>query len=158
VWLIKILLILTFVWVAAQDLKDRKVYWFLFLSVALLCGFLHYQNTLPELFMTATAINLFFVLILVVFVFLYSKLKLKTEMKHVFGSGDLLLFLGLAFSFSSISFMVLFSSALVFSLLVHLVLKKNNPGTVPLAGYMSLFFAMAYLVHWLGFADMLYKL
>jgi hypothetical protein len=130
----------------------------LFLAVALLCGFLHYRNTLPELFLTATAINLFFVLILVIAVFLYSRIKLKTEMKQVFGSGDLLLFLGLAFSFSSISFMVLFSSALVFSLLVHLVLKKNNPGTVPLAGYMSMFFAVVYLVHWLGFADMLYKL
>lgn len=149
---------MTFVWVAAQDLKDRKVYWFLFLAVTLLCGLLHYQNTLPGLFLTATAINLFFVLILVIAVFLYSRIKLKTEMKQVFGSGDLLLFLGLAFSFSSISFMALFSSALVFSLLVHLVLKKNNPGTVPLAGYMSLFFVVAYLVHWLGFADMLYKI
>jgi len=97
--------------------------------------------------------------ILLLVVYIYSKFKLKTALKNTFGMGDILLFLGLAFSFSSISFVVLFVFALVFSLVLHLFLKKKSSyDTVPLAGYMSLFFMIAYATHWLGGIPHIYSI
>jgi hypothetical protein len=47
--------------------------------------------------------------------------------------------------FSTISFLTLFVFSLVFALVVHQFLKNNHPEeTVPLAGYMSLFFGSIY--------------
>ncbi|WP_379852787.1 hypothetical protein [Flavobacterium zhouii] len=70
----------------------------------------------------------------------------KPLLKEVFGLGDVLFFIFMAFSFSIISFFVLFVFALVFSLLLHSVLQhKQIVKTVPLAGYMSLFFGVVYV-------------
>lgn len=152
---IKIALIITLAFVLFQDVKARQVYWFLFPLTAIFCGSLHYLNTLPELFYMSVAINLGFTALLLLFVFLYAKIKLKSDFKQVFGLGDLLLFLALAFSFSTVSFIVLFISALLFSLILHIALNKKDT-TVPLAGYLSLFFGIAYMAHWFEFIHSLY--
>jgi len=142
-----------------QDIKERKVYWFLFPIVGLCAGILFYQNTYPQLFYTTVLLNLVFVAILIAIVFLYSKFKLKTTISNTFGMGDGLLFFALTFSFSSISFIILFVFGLIFSLTLHLILKKNSKHqTVPLAGYLSLFFAVAYLSNWIGILESVYIL
>lgn len=80
-------------------------------------------------------------------------------MKNTFGLGDILLFVALAFTFASMSFIIFFIFGLVFSLLLHLLLKhKSKLKTVPLAGYLSLFFSVAYISNWLGFLPTLYIL
>jgi hypothetical protein len=67
------------------------------------------------------------------------------------------LFFVLAFSFSSISFIILFVFGLIFSLVLHLLLKKKSKhSTVPLAGYLSLFFSIAYVSHWGGILKSVY--
>jgi len=154
---IKIALILSLVFILLQDIKSRLVYWFLFPIAGLCCGILHYYNTLTELFYLSILFNLVFVIILLLIVYLYTKFKIKTTFDKVFGLGDVLLFLALALSFSSISFIVFFSSALIFALVLHLVLN-NKSTTVPLAGYMSLFFGCTYLAYWLGFINSLYSI
>lgn len=112
-----------------------------------------------NLFYITISINLMFVLILIVVVFLYSKIKLKTTISNTFGLGDALLFSALAFTFSSISFVILFVFGLLFSLVLHLALKsKAKHKTVPLAGYLSLFFTIVYVTHWFGFLKMLYTI
>ena len=155
--LIKIALLLSLAVVLIQDLKERLVYWFLFPIIAILSGILHYYNTLPELFYTAVALNLIFTSLLLFIVFLYAKIKLKTRFNQVFGLGDLFLFLALAFSFSTVSFIVLFISALLFSLVLHVGLNKKNK-TVPLAGYLSLFFGMIYMAYWFDIIHSLYSI
>ncbi len=143
--------------VLIQDIKERQVYWFLFPMIGLLSGVLLYQNLFPDLFYKTVLLNLAFVGILIAVVFLYSKLRLKTSVLNTFGLGDGLLFLALAFSFSSISFIILFVFGLVFSLVLHLVLKrKSKQTTVPLAGYLSLFFAITYLSHWVDILKSVY--
>ncbi|TJY37402.1 hypothetical protein E5167_05520 [Pontimicrobium aquaticum] len=155
--LAKIILIGSLGGICYQDVKDRKVYWFLFPITALSAGLLFWNKTITELFFLATIINLMFVSSLLLIVLLYARLKLKTSIKSVFGMGDLLLFIGLSFTFSSISFIVIFSCSLIFSLLIHLFLKKDNI-LVPLAGYMSLFFGLTYIAYWSGVINSIYSL
>lgn len=155
--LIKVILITSLLLVFWQDLKDREVYWFLFPIIALISGVLLYKKLLPRLFYTTLTINLTFILILILVVYLYSKLKLKTSINKVFGLGDGLIFIALAFTFSSVSFLVLFVFGLIFSLVIHLAVKtKSKLYTVPLAGYLSLFFALSYLSYWSGLLQSVY--
>ena len=145
--------------VLLQDIKERQVYWFLFPIIGLCAAILFYNNTIPELFYTTVVVNFIFILLLLGAVLLYSKLKLKTSISNTFGLGDGLLFLALIFSFSSISFIILFVFGLIFSLVLHLILNKNSKHqTVPLAGYLSLFFSIAYLAHWFGILKSVYTI
>lgn len=159
-FLIKILLALTFLIVFIQDDQDRLVYWFLFPTVAASCGTLFYLNTLPELFLAALVVNLSFVLMLILSLMMYSRVKLKTNISNTIGIGDLFLFVALTFSFTSLSFVILFVCALVFSFGLHLCRNKStSPNqTVPLAGYMSLFFFIIYVTHWIGILPIVYQL
>ena len=118
-----------------------------------------FKSLSVAVFVASIITNLLFVFLLLAVVFLYSKFKLKTSIKNTFGLGDGLLFIALAFTFTSVSFLVLFVFGLIFSLVVHLVLKRHSEHkTVPLAGYLSLFFAIVYSVHWLGLTETLYSI
>jgi len=142
-----------------KDLKERKVYWFFFPIIALLSGILHCDNVMLESFFLSTIINLTFISILLLVILLYSKYKLKMKFSDTFGLGDVLLFIALSFTFTSVSFLVLFISALIFSLLLHFIVKNNQKNkTVPLAGYMSLFFGLAYLGYWFGIINAVYTI
>lgn len=155
---IKLILIIAFALVFLQDYKERQVYWFLFPIIGVLGGILFYQNTLSELFLVSILMNLTFLVALTLIIYLYAKLKLKTKFFNTLGLGDLLLFLAISVSFSTVSFIILFISALIFSLVLHLILYKSQKTvTVPLAGYMSLFFLTSYLFHWIGFVNIVYN-
>ncbi|ARV08201.1 hypothetical protein BTO05_00555 [Winogradskyella sp. PC-19] len=157
--LLKIILITGFALILFQDIKERQVYWFLFPLVALISGILFYNSTILELFIINVLVNLAMVVFLLTIVYSYSIFKLKTSPKNVFGLGDALLFIGLAFSFASISYIVIFVFSLIFSLLLHLLLKqKNKVTTIPLAGYMSLFFILVYVSNWTGITTNLYSI
>ncbi|WP_241974241.1 hypothetical protein [Winogradskyella wandonensis] len=118
-----------------------------------------FNNIYDEFLLMTIAINLLVVVFMLSIVFMYSRYKLKTSFNKTLGLGDVLLFLALAFSFASVSFIVLFVFGLVFSLILHLILKqKSKLQTVPLAGYLSLFFAISYLAYWTGFLPTLYIL
>lgn len=155
--LIKIILIITLGFIFVQDYKERQVFWFLFPLVGLCCGILFYNGTLPELFLTSVILNFAFIGILLLTVILYSRLVLKVNVSDAFGLGDALLFGGLVFSFSTVSFLVIFVFALAFSLITHLSLKRfSKIKSVPLAGYLSLFFGASYIAFWLGITNSLY--
>ena len=68
------------------------------------------------------------------------------------------LFCTLAIALTLMTFMIVFVFGLVGSLLLHLVLKKSKSESVPLAGYMSVFFAFVYAAHWMGFLTPAYTL
>ncbi len=157
--ILKIILIVILAYICFQDIKERQIYWILLPIVAGLCSVLFYKSTLQELFFNAVLLNFSFVLLLILIIFVYSKIKHKSNFFNVIGLGDVLLFFGLALSFSTISFIVIFISALIFSLALHLLLKqKSTFNTIPLAGYMSLFFAITYISFWSGVINGLYTL
>ena len=156
---LKIILLLLLGLIFFQDYKDRQVYWFLFPLVGLFSGYLFYQSTLPELFLVSVGLNALFISFLLFIVVLYSKLILKLKFTEAFGLGDALLFVSLIFSFATVSFLIIFVFALFFSLLIHLILKKYSAlKTVPLAGYLSLFFGFSYIASWLGITNSLYAI
>lgn len=156
--LIKISLIAAFLLVIYQDIKEREVYWFLFPMIGVFAGYLFFKGTLPELFFVSVVMNLILSIILISVVFLYSKIKLEVSLKSVMGLGDLLLLFFLSFSFSTISYIIILIGSFIFSLAIHMVLKsKSKILTVPLAGYMCLFFLITYLSYWTGIIDSLYN-
>ena len=157
--ILKIILIASLCLIFYQDLKERQVYWFLFPLFATISAILFYNSTLPELFYISVGMNFIFISILLLIVFLYSKLKLKSNFSETFGFGDVLLFVGLIFSFSTISFLILFVFSLLFALIIHLIIKQYSKlQSVPLAGYISLFFGLTYILYWAGFTSSLYAL
>ena len=155
----KIILVIALLYILIQDVKERKVYWFLFPILMMASGVLFYKNTLPELFLVNTMMNSLFVGLLFFVMYVYSKIKLKKSLSQVFGLGDALLFIGLVVSFSFVSFIVVFVFSLVFSLVVHLLLKAHQKEkTIPLAGYMCLFFLITYISFWTGLTTKLYSI
>jgi len=154
---LKIILICTLALIFYQDLKERQVYWFLFPLFATCSAVLFYTSTIPELFYVSVGMNIICISILLLIVFLYSRLKLKTTFYKTIGLGDVLLFIGLVFSFSTISFLVIFVFSLLFALVSHLLVKQYSKfQTVPLAGYISLFYSIAYISYWTGLTPSLY--
>jgi hypothetical protein len=154
--IIKVVLLLALIMVFLQDLKERQVYWFLFPLIAICSGIILYRQMFSELFLITLIINIAFVLILLSSVVLYSNLKMKQSITKTFGLGDGLLFLALAFTFPSVTFLILFVFGLIFSLIIHLFSKNQAKSTtVPLAGYLSLFFAIAYLGNWVGLLNLI---
>jgi len=156
---LKITLILTFLLIFYQDVKERLVWWFLFPIIGLISGILYVFETSFELFLYSILFNSIFILILLTVLYLYTKLKMKIDIKESIGLGDILLFFALTCTFSLISFITLFVFSLILSLLLHLILSKNDAQkTVPLAGYISLFFAISYLANWSELINNLYSL
>lgn len=155
---LKLILIATFVLVFLQDYRERQVHWFLIPMIGILGGVMFYNSTLPELFFIGFAMNLGFLAILVLFIIVYARFKLRMHLLKVMGLGDLLFFIAMSLAFPTLTFIVLFVFSLVFSLVLHLYLSKHQKGaTVPLAGYMSLFFGLTYLTHWSGIINLVYQ-
>lgn len=139
---LNILMILLLLWIFYEDLKQRQITLIVILALILLGGFLNYQKQILELFLIHSIINILVVLMVVGILWVYSKLKLKTGLFDVFGSGDLLFFLFLAVSFPITTFLVIFSSSLIFSLLVSIAIKKSMKKWIPLAGLQALFLSV----------------
>lgn len=157
-WFLKLLIIINFSLILFQDCKDRKVYWFLYPALGIL-AFVLQMNFIPIYsVLINTGFNLLFISVLLIICFLYASFKLKKNLlKEVFGLGDVLFFIFISFSFSVVSFFVLFVFSLIFSLLLHLVLQhRQKEKTVPLAGYMSLFFGAVYGISFFCDCNFLY--
>lgn len=155
--IIKITLIGVLLLIFWQDVKDREVYWFLFPLMAVCAGILHFLNISPITAMLNITINMIIVAVLLLSVFLYSNYRLKLHFFEAIGLGDVLLFLGLSMTFSTISFVIILVFGLLFSLITFLSVKKRAKfKVVPLAGYLSLFFCLTYLADWLDIIHNLY--
>lgn len=136
---LNILMIILLLWIFYQDMKDRQITLVLMLGLLLLGGYLNYEKQILELFLINSIINMFAVITVVLVLWVYAKFKLKTGLFKVFGTGDLLFFLFLSISFPTTTFLVIFSSSLIFSWAISMVLKNKMKKWVPLAGLQALF-------------------
>lgn len=151
------LLLVTLLIIGIQDFKERMIYWFLPVLVLLYGSFLFYDVVLIEQFWIAVGFNFCFILFLLLSIYLYSRYKLKVSLKEALGLGDILLFLALACSMNTVSFIITLIFSMIFSLSMHLVFKKKSTfNTVPLAGYISLFYIFVFLAQWLNLMDSIY--
>lgn len=123
-----------------QDIKERQVTFVVLLLGIILGGHLHYTNSFFEFFLFNISINVLLISLISIMLYLYVKLKLQQPFFEAIGVGDILFFLLLAVSFPTISFLVVFSVSLLFSLILFLTVKRKlKKQTVPLAGFQALF-------------------
>ena len=177
--LIKITLLISLLAIFYQDQKDRMVYWWLFLIVSIGFSIVHLKEVGWLQLGIHSAFNVVIVLFMLLVLMGYTRLRFQTfNLQSVFALGDILFLLAVAIGFTTVSFIILLVFGLLFSLLIHFALRsikfkiQNNENefsrkhtseqvqeitdTVPLAGYLSLFFVGVLLVHWVGFYDHLY--
>ena len=135
-------------WMFLQDIKERKVYWFLFPILAFILLAIYYL-IIPiwQVVISNIALNLSIVSLVVVTAYFYTRLVRKKKfLNHSLGAGDVLLFMAFALGFPSITFIILLAFSLVFSLVLFLILKSSlKDQTVPLAGLISLFLVFTVL-------------
>ncbi len=147
--LFKILSLCCLLLIAIQDFKERKVYlWLLICGIAFMSQQFFY-NVEVEVFLSNVLLNLSIILAILGILYLYTSFKLKIKFNEALGLGDILFFLGIAISFPSITFILLFSFSLLFAFVLFLLLKpilKMN--TVPLAGLQALFFFLIISINW----------
>lgn len=147
--LINIEIIIILLGIVFQDLRERKVYLWLFILAGILIGVIHFKEVLLEQFLVSAIINCCVILTIIGILFMYSKIVLKKSLKDSFGLGDFLFFIVLAIGFPTVTFLILFSFSLVFSLLLYLVLKKKlKYQSVPLAGFQALFICAIFIINW----------
>lgn len=145
-WYLKLILLLVFALVLYQDFKSRLVYWFLYPIIGILAFAIQLYNIPLFIAVTNLGINLLFISLILFISAVYIKFR-KLDFKNTIGIGDILFFIFISGTFSTVSFLILFVFSLIFSLILHLVLNnKKEQITVPLAGYMSLFFGVVYAV------------
>lgn len=145
-WYLKLILILVFIIVLYQDFNNRLVYWFLYPIIGILAFAIQLYNLPLTIVFFNLGFNLLFVTLILGVSYLYVRYR-NLDFKNAIGIGDILFFVFISCTFSIVSFFVLFVFSLLFSLIVHLVLSdKKEEQTVPLAGYMSLFFGVVYAV------------
>ena len=128
-----------------QDVKERLVSWFLFPLLGIFLALIFYDTVATgHFFLLSVVTNSALVTLIILILYVYAKFILKKKfINHSFGMGDLLFFYAMAVGFPSLTFIVLFTGGIFFSLLLFLALKKNRAmTTVPLAGYMALYLAI----------------
>jgi len=159
--LIRCTLFLTLTIIFIQDFKDRAVWLFLFPLFAGLGCYLFFEQTIWEIFSLTILINLAFVGIIFLLNYLVATYVLKKKfLKEAFGLGDVLFIIAFSLSFPTISFINFFVFSLLFTIVLHFLLKKMKTtphyNSVPLAGAMSLFLMAVYISHWLGWFNNVY--
>lgn len=158
--MLKAILIVLLLVVFYQDYKDQLVSWYLFPLIATAFGINFYVMIGEHLsyFLYSIAFNCCMVLLILLVLFLYSRLKMKMQFINItFGLGDILLLFAVAVGFPSYTFLILLSFSILFALICHFALKKRYTyRTIPLAGYLSLFFSVVLLVDYIPFSPNLY--
>ncbi|MFQ6601763.1 hypothetical protein [Flavobacterium sp. C3NV] len=155
-WYLKLLLISVFAIVLYQDFKDRLVYWFLYPIIGVLSFVIQLYNVPTTIAFFNLGVNLLFITLILGISFLYTRFR-NLNFANAIGIGDILFFVFVSGTFSIVSFFVLFVFALLFSIILQQVLiNKEKDQTVPLAGYMSLFFGVVYAMTFLSNSTFLY--
>ena len=157
--ILKITLLLLLLAVGYQDLKERKVFLWVLITLGGVLGYLHFKEVGRNQFLIYISINILIVFFIILIVSIYSKYKLRKELRQSIGYGDLLFFFIIAIGFPNFTFLILFIFSIFFTgiafFLVKIINKKYgyeilttaNP-LVPLAGFQALFIAFVFLVNW----------
>ncbi|MEX0289620.1 MAG: hypothetical protein AB3N14_10970 [Flavobacteriaceae bacterium] len=138
---LKLLIILYCLVIAYEDFKERAVIWIVFPVLGICMGLLHLLNSSVESFFLFGLTNTLMISAIILILFLYTKYVTKKQFLNTsLGLGDILFFYALGIGFPPFTFVVIFTAAMLFSLLFFVLSKKlKKQGTVPLAGLMGIF-------------------
>lgn len=144
-----ILLCLNLLFITYQDFKERKVYLINLLITLILISFYHYLNSYSTYsYLYTILLNFVFLSIIFLVLYLYTVLRIKEIFLKTIGLGDIIFFIILAIGFPTLSFLIIFSSSLIFSFILFIFLKPRLTNkTVPLAGLQSLFLVIVVLLN-----------
>lgn len=140
------LLVLLFVFY--QDLKYRAVNWLAFVVLFVLGIYLSVDTVGAQDTLWNGLLNAGILSIQLLLVFLFYFLKSGKQVRIInnkLGLGDILMLIALVFSFSPVYYIVFVLASLVISLVVTLV--QRNHQTIPLAGYLGLFYFIFLLLN-----------
>ncbi len=136
--------------IIAQDFRERKVYLFLLIGLAIVMALFYYLKSDTLVYLSNISMNLTVLVVLMGILFLYSKFKLKQTLSTALGLGDVLFFTVIAISFPVATFIIVFTCSLIFSLILYLLLKPTlSKKSVPLAGLQALFFLLIFSFNWM---------
>lgn len=154
--IIKIGLLIVLMAICSQDFKERKVYVGLFVLALCMLTVLHISEVSIIQFFMAIFINVSIVLMVMAVLLLFSRWVLKTGLENTFGLGDFFFFLIMASAFPTGTFLVVFSSSLIGSLCLYVIVKnKLQDKTVPLAGLQALIVGLLLGFNWMfNFTDL----
>lgn len=157
--LYKILILIILFIIFIQDLKFRLVYWFLYALFGILGFLILKQNQSLNMVLISSFINLIIIATVLLILFIYTKIIMNKNLLSTIGMGDILFFIALCFCFANFSFIVLFVFSLLFSLTISIFVKtKSEEKSIPLAGYMALFFIFIYSINLFNFFPYLFTL
>jgi len=149
-----LIIVLTCLFISAQDFKFRAVYWWLFPLLFLsLCLLTYSRNGASQTNANLLA-NIGFVLIQLLFLSIYFSVeqrKLVNIFAHHFGIGDLLFLLSVTVYFSLFNYILFYVTSLmmviVFTLVLNHLAKKTDP-KIPLAGEQALLLILFMAIDW----------
>jgi predicted membrane channel-forming protein YqfA (hemolysin III family) len=158
--LLKVIVMLVCGLVAFQDFKERAVSWILFPIIGSLLAFLYLNATSFEQYYLFVLTNTLLISGILLILFLYTKhIARKGFLNVSFGLGDLLFFYAFALGFPTLTFIVLFATSILFSLVVFLFSKtEKEKETIPLAGLMGFFLIGVFLLSFFPNVPSLYIL
>lgn len=134
--------IITLVVIIYQDIKYRMIH-FILLPLLFFSGL--YLFFLREKVIYEILLNLFFLGIILGSLIGYNSLKNKkisNPVDTIIGLGDILFFIAITPFFYHISFLLFFTTGMIFSLILHFLFNHKNKIRIPLAGYMSIYFLL----------------
>lgn len=142
--ILKILLIIIFLTILFFDVKERAVYWWIYIILGVVLYFFSKEYFTYYKIIKSAFVNTILLLIQFVVVQLYFTIKTRRYtfiVNKMIGFGDILFLLMLTLFLPSLLFFPFLSSALSMSIIVHVLARKyirNYTRAVPLAGYISL--------------------
>lgn len=155
----KLILLLILGIIVYEDVTSRMVHWILFPMVLLLVGSTHLEHSTRWFFLINSSMNILVISTIILILFIYAKVILKKPFLNTsFGLGDLLFFYAISVAFPTVTFIILFVFSLIFSLVLHVFRsRKAIDATIPLAGYMALFFVIVFGMNLLSNQPNLYQ-
>lgn len=142
---LQLVICLVLLLIMIQDFRFRAVHWVLFpvLLILIIADGL-YVSKIHD-YLASISINLLIILIQGLLLITYYKIQgtdLSIVMKRMFGIGDLLFIMIMAFAFTWSTFLFYYIAGLCFTLLIWVTIKRvstTRSKLVPLAGLLSLY-------------------
>jgi len=143
---INIIVILVLLVVVFQDLKYRAIHVILpiLLFVGAIARFLILEHAISELLFTVV-----FLVLVLLGLFIYTSIKSKKIINPIdssIGLGDIVFFIVIIPLFFSTTYIFFFSTGMLFTIACHLLFTKNKEAHVPLAGYLSIYLILLFIV------------
>ena len=159
-WIFQTAACLSFGIIAVQDIRDRMVTWVLFPLAGIFLALAHLQQTILPLFLISSATNILLVTAVLLLLWGYTRyIRKKAFLNTSFGLGDILFLYAFALGFPTLTFTVLFTAAMVFSLLAFVILQYfRKSETVPLAGFLGIFLIVLFLLQLIPPGISLYRI